>query len=584
MEIITKESVHNALKTLEKYRQGKLSLERRIIDNEQWWKGRHWEQMRDNEEDGMPKPVSSWLFNSLINKHAEAMDNFPKANVLPREESDSETAQALTQVLPVILEQNDYEEVYDDTWWYKLKTGTGVKGIFWNSHKNFGLGDIEIKRMNLLNLFWEPGITDIQDSKNVFSVNLADKEDLVRMYPQLQGVTLTDGVSVSKYIYDDTVPTDDKCAVVDWYYKKWDGVTTVLHYCRFAGDTVLYASENDENLGGRGYYNHGLYPFVFDNLFTEEGTPCGFGYLDIMKDCQMYIDKIDSAVLANTLASAKPRYFIRGDGSVNEKEFADTSNTFIHTDMNLGSDSIRPVEQYTLSGNSLAVLQMKIDEIKETSGNKDFMQGGVMGGVSSGTAITALQEAGNKLNRDMIKSCYRAFTKECYIVLELVRQFYTQPRIFRITGDDGSEKFVNFDNSLLKVQSQGEKYGIDLGQRIPVFDITVTAQKSNPFTREGQNEMVLNFYKLGMFNPQTASQALAAIEIMDFDGKEQMRKTLADNASLMKDVQALSEQVAVLKQMLNEKSDFENISLARPSEKQSATKLKNERALNKGAM
>lgn len=549
---IGKEQVREALQLLEQYKAGKASLEKRIVDNEQWWKGRHWEQMREKLDSTSPQPSSAWLFNSIINKHAEAMDNYPTVNVLPREQSDTVTAQALTSVLPVVLEQCDYESVYDDTWWYKLKTGTGVKGVFWNPKACGGLGDIEIKRLNLLNLFWEPGITDIQDSKNLFNVNFVDKDVLKSQYPDLElnldGATL----HTSKYLYDDTVPMDTKCAVVDWYYKGQVGGRTVLHYCRFVGDTVLFASENEEAFALRGFYDHGKYPVVFDTLFSEEGTPCGFGYIDVMKDCQKYIDKIDAAVLTNTLANARPRYFIRSDGSVNEEEFADTKNTFIHTDMNLGTDSIRPVDQYQLSGNYLSVLQLKIEEIKETSGNKDFMQGGVMGGVSSGTAITALQNAGNKLNRDMIKSSYRAFTKECELVLELIRQFYTQPRVFRITGQQGTDQFVNFDNSGLLPQSQGEEFGVDLGSRLPVFDLKIVPQRSNPFTKESQNEMVLNLFKLGMFNPELAPQTLAAIDIMDFDGKEQMRKRLTEETRVAGQLRALSEEVVALKQMLSE--------------------------------
>lgn len=52
--------------------------------------------------------------------------------------------------------------------------GTAVYGVFWDSRKDNGLGDIEIRNIDLLNLFWEPGITDIQKSRNLFIVDLVD--------------------------------------------------------------------------------------------------------------------------------------------------------------------------------------------------------------------------------------------------------------------------------------------------------------------------------------------------------------------------------------------------------------------------
>ncbi len=276
--------VREAAQILQKYKQGKANLERRIIDNEQWYKMRHWEQIRGRSngagasgdpED--PQPASAWLFNSIANKHADAMDNYPEPNVLPREAGDKEEAEKLSAVLPVILENNRFESIYSDVWWYKLKTGTGVYGVFWNPKAENGLGDIEIRQLDILSLFWEPGIKDIQKSRNLFSVELVDNDVLKSQYPVLEGKLGTPSVDVAQYIYDDSVDTSEKSAVVDWYYKRWNGARQILHYCKFVGDTVLYASEADPNYRERGFYDHGKYPVIFDTLFVEEGTPAGFG-------------------------------------------------------------------------------------------------------------------------------------------------------------------------------------------------------------------------------------------------------------------------------------------------------------------
>lgn len=271
---ITKEDIEKASEILTKYKEGKTNLEARIIDNEQWFKMRHWEQMRNSTGEEFS---SAWLFNSIANKHADAMDNFPRVNCLPREASDRETAQILAEILSVVFERNDFEKIYSDTWWYKLKAGTGVYGIFWNPKKQNGLGDIEIKQLNLLNIFWEPGVREIQKSKNIFYVELTDNDVLLSMYPQLKDKLGASTIEISKYIYDDTVDTSNKSAVVDWYYKKFINGVEALHYCKFCNGEILYASENDSEYYEKGFYSHGQYPFVFDTLFVEEGTPCGFG-------------------------------------------------------------------------------------------------------------------------------------------------------------------------------------------------------------------------------------------------------------------------------------------------------------------
>ena len=112
-----------ALQTLQRYKAGKAALDKRLIDNELWFRMGHWKNYRDPLMPGKAQPSSGWLFNSIANKHADAMDNYPEPMVLPRAADDQATAHALSSVLPVVLEQADYEQVYSDVWWRKLKQG-----------------------------------------------------------------------------------------------------------------------------------------------------------------------------------------------------------------------------------------------------------------------------------------------------------------------------------------------------------------------------------------------------------------------------------------------------------------------------
>ena len=534
------EQIREANNTLQKYKQGKANLEQRIIDNEQWYKLRHWECMRDKKQ--QVQPTSAWLFNSLANKHADAMDNFPSPNILPREEGDKGEAEMLSSIIPVILEQNDFEETYDNVQDYRLKSGTGVYGIFWDNEKMNGLGDISILKADLINLFWEPGITDIQRSRHLFHVELADNDLLEQEYPQLRGKLSSSSIDLSKYVYDDTVDTSTKSAVVDWYYKKRQNGRNVLHYCKYVNDVVLFATENDPEMAERGWYDHGQYPFVFDPLFSMEGTPCGFGYIDVGKDTQAYIDRANQAIMQNMLANAKPRHFIRSDGSVNEAEYADTTKDFIHVDGSLGQDSILPVQGKPLNNVYIEVLHDKIDELKETTGNRDISTGGTTSGVTAASAIAAMQEAGSKLSRDHNKASYRAFRKVVLMVIELIRQFYDLPRCFRIIGENGTARFVEYSNANLRPQMQGIEMGVDMGYRLPLFDVEITAQKASPYSKMSQNELALQFFGAGFFNPQMSDQALACLEMMDFDRKQGIMQRIAQNGMMYKAAMMMMQQ------------------------------------------
>ena len=521
------EEVRRAADILRRYHAGKRQLEQRIIDNEQFWKLRHWQQMEKTGQGGNPadpQPTSGWLVNCILSKHADAMDCYPEPTVLPREPGDREEAGKLTRILPVILKKNGFKRMYSSAWWYKLKSGCAVYGVFWDAGKLNGLGDISIRRMDLLNLFWEPGVTDIQDSPHFFSTELQDREALEERYPQAKGKADRGGWTLSRYLYDDAVDTSGKVLVVDWYYHTRENGRRVLQYCKFVGDTVLYATENDPDMRDRGWYDHGRYPFVFDVLFPEEGTPTGYGYVDLCKSPQKQIDLMNQAILKNTLASATPRFFVRSDGAVNENEYADWTRPFVHTNGNLGSDSIAPIQTAGLDSVYVAILQSKIAEMKETAGNRDVANGGTAGGVTAATAIAALQEAGGKLSRNMIDDGYEAFSDVVTLCIELIRQFYSLPRQFRLLGVMGQEEFVSYDSRGLQPQAVDD--GVVSGYRVPEFDLEVSAQDENPYKTMEYNQLALQLFQMGFFRADMADQALRCLELMDFKNKDRLMSSI----------------------------------------------------------
>ena len=553
-EVIGTEEVAKAAQLLQRYKSGKAALDNRIVDNELWFRMRHWKNYKNEMMEGKPTPASGWLFNSIANKHADAMDNYPEPNVLPRSADDEKTAKVLSKVLPVVLEQADYEQTYSDTWWRKLKQGTGVKGVFWDPAKRSGLGDITIQSMDILMLYWEPGVMDVQESANLFSLRLEDNDQLKARWPQLDGHTGST-LEVAKYVHDEHIDTTDKSVVVDWYYKKArpEG-EPLLHYCKFCNGVVLYASENDPQYADRGFYDHGLYPFVFDPLFMEEDSPAGFGYIDVMKDTQTAIDEMNHAMDENIKLAAKPRFLLSDAAGVNEEELADWSRDIVHVAGTLRDGSLTPLQTAGLQGNCISYRDARVAELKEISGNRDVSQGGTTSGLTAASAIAALQEAGSKLSRDMLKSAYRAFAKECYLIIELMRQFYDEERVYRITGPTGQTEFVPFSGQQLRAKPGGMVGGVELGAHEPVFDITVSAAKKSTFNRLSQNETAKECYQLGFFAPANADAALAALDMMDFEGIEKVRERVQQNGTLYQQLQQAMEQVQKLAGIIDQQN------------------------------
>lgn len=529
------EQIAKAILTLNKYKAGKAMTEQRIIASETWWKRRHWEYMQDEGNPYDNQPASAWLFNCVMSKHADAIEAYPEPNILPREASDKDEAKKLSAIVPVVLEQNDYEETYSDGAWQKLKQGTRIEGVFWDSTKYNGLGDISVKVIDALNIYPEPGMRDLQKCRNVFTVELVDVDVLRETYPDKLTDRAVTGRALEprKYVYDDNLDTTNKAVVVDWYYKKRIGGKTLLHYCKFVDGIVLYASENDPKLRETGWYAHGMYPFIFDPLFPIEGSIFGYGYIDIGKNAQGTIDRMNQALEKNVLMGAQPRFFVRQGGDVNEREYADWRLPYVHVNSGtLGEDSIRQIKVDPLNAIYANMLTMKIEELKETTGNRDASNGGTSSGVTAASAIAAMQEQAGKTSRASTRSAYRAYARMVNMVIELIRQFYDMPRQFRIIGTGGEEQYETLDNSGLVPQHQGVVNGVDMGYRLPVFDVEVSTQKMTAYTKLAQNEMALQMYQLGVLDPMNSDKALALLDIMDFDHKDVIEEKVRRNGTM----------------------------------------------------
>lgn len=519
---------------LEKYKAGKSQTEKRILSSEQWWKLRNSteEQKTTNiGSDGGFKSVSGWLHNVIVSKHADAVEAYPEPNILPREESDRAEAKVLSAIIPCVLEHNKFEATYSDVMWQKLKTGTGAYKVVWDSSKLGGLGDIGIERVNLLNIYWEPGVTDIQRSRYLFHTELCDKDILEQTYPELKDKLKGQTFVSTKFLYDDTVDTENKFTLIEVYYHKQINGRQTVQYIKYVNDIVLYATENAE-MAETGLYDHGKYPYVFDPLFPIEGSPCGYGYVDICRNPQTEIDLLKTSFVKNAMVGATPRYFKRQDGGVNEEEFLDLSKPLVNVNGNLGEDSLRQIEFRPLDSIYVNVLDRTIQELRETSGNTETSTGNISSGVTAASAIAALQEASGKGSRDSTQAAYRAYGEIVELCIELIRQFYDMPRQFRIVGQYGMEQFISYSNAGLQPQYQGTDFGTDMGYRLPVFDIKISAQKKNVYTKVTQNELALQFFDKGFFNPQLTDQALMCLDMMEFDGKDGIMQKIAQNGTM----------------------------------------------------
>ena len=575
---IGEQEINDAYATLNLYRVESQALRNRIVENQLYYEHTCTSGRARNKRkcEAFKSSTAAYLFNSIANKHADFMDNMPSPTILPQEESDRETAKLLSDVLPSIFDSNRYQKVYSKACFDKLIGGAALYAVTWDGSFDNGLGKIRINNAEILNLYWKGGISDLNESPNLFYVSVANDKDLVTRYPELADTVGNNSTfDLDEFIFEDQPNRDKTTLVVDWYYRRptiMENATgervvkNVLHYCKFAAGHVLFASENEtdpdtgEALYPDGYYEHGRYPYIMDTLFPIKGSPAGFGYVDVMKNPQEYIDDLDTAVLKNAKWCAQPHWLTPVAAGINTKDVED-GKTFI--EVSTLTDQIKLMEAPGIDANVITVRNLKTEELKETSGNTDFSQGTTASGVTAASAIAALQEAGSKLSRDMIKNSYEVYSDMCSMVIELIRQFYTIERVYRITQPNEEYAFAAISSRMLGNDNRSETmFGMATGGRRPYFDIKVDAQKASPFSRAAQNELALQLYSAGFFAPEYSTAASIAVEMMQFEGKDTIQQKISQNGTLLQENTQLKQYVVQLAQQLALTGDAQTVALA----------------------
>ncbi len=525
---ITSAHILEAAERLRDYKAGKQTLDARLADETNWWHSRYGQEGKADAG----RSTSAWLFNSIAHKHADLCDNYPVCRILPREPGDEDEATMLSSILPVITQRCHFERIYSDNAWSKLKHGLAGYGVFWNPALENGFGDIDIRRVDVANLFWAPGVSDIQESPHLYLVTLEDAEALLSRYPALAEEKAWQRMSgavpdMGGSYLSGTESTGDKLAVVDWYYKVTapDG-RTLLHYVKYVGETLLYASENDPAYADRGWYDHGRYPFVLDVFYPREGTPEGYGLISVGRNAQGYIDELDGRLLEYANWASRVRYWAKRSLGVNERDFLDLNRHIIEVEGDIDEEKLRQITLSPMDSALSELRQMKIDELKETTGTKDVSLGSTSGGVTAAAAITALQEAGEKGSRDCLAGTYRAFVDIMCQVIELIRQFYDSARTFRITGEDGGYTYLTYSNRGITDRENGRDSDGEISYYRPVFDVDVRAEKQSPHSRAERNALMLSLYESGMLDEGRETAALRALEGMEFEGVSALRATL----------------------------------------------------------
>ena len=544
MDVKQKETIERIYALFNEYRNAYAAEWERLDRCERIYRGEHWLDVPLQDENE-PRPVTPVIQSTIENVRADLMDQMPEAVVLSDGPGHERAAEMLTAVLRENHRLGRFDREYSLLLHDLLVGGYMVQETGYDPEAAGGLGAAFLRAVDTHTILFDPLCTDIQDSRAIFKFAPYPREWFEARYPR-EALNMREDENRALRIEDNYLARSngEMLLLIECWQREYDADAGCyrVHMCKLAGRQLL---EDSRKTKPEGYFAHGQYPFVVTPLFLRKGTALGYGFVDMFETQQRYADKLDQIILKNALMASHNKLLVTGASGFDPDDLRDWSKE-VHRGENLNGVTWFPTAP--LPGYLLNYGQSIRQSIREESGSNDFARGQTYGGVTAASAIAALQEAGSKLSRDMLKSAYRAFAKECYLIIDLMRQFYDEERIFRIIGETGRSEFVHFSGAALRAQALPSVGGVELGSREPVFDIVVSAEKKSTFSRLSQNETAKECYQLGFFAPRNADAALAALEMMDFEGIEKVRQRVRQNGTLAQRLEQLQSQLVQLKQ------------------------------------
>lgn len=490
--------------------------ERSRLDRcERMYLGDHWSNVPEGEH-GEPRPVTPILHSTIENVRADLLDYLPEAVIT----ADIKGYEKLAELMTHIIKENHMRYNYDEEYMLMIHDlivgGYSVQEIGFDPEANSGLGGAFIREVDNRSIMFDPLATDLQDGRAVFKFTHHTRSWFEQHYPQQANSINEDGYMLDILEDDLLTPRYNRnILLIECWIREYDAKAKKyrVHMLKLAGGQLL---EDSRTVKPEGYYAHGKYPFVLTTLFPRKGSSLGYGFVDMYATMQQYSDKLDQIIMKNALLASHNKLLVTGASGFDADDLRDWSKD-VHVGDNLNGVTwfaTAPLPSYMLT-----YIEEMRNSIKEESGANEFARGMTHAGVTSGTAIAALQEASSKRSRMTARLIHAGFRKAVELEIEVEKEFTLRSRCMQELDSLGENVGIKFEklNAVMLALDDLEKKPTELR-------VTVKVIKENAFNILNNNETVFRLVERGIITPEVG------LELLVFDGKEQATE-------LMKQVQ-----------------------------------------------
>lgn len=459
------------------------------------------------------RPVVNLIRKYIRREHAKLTSQKPTAYIIPASSDDKDlfAAQAGEQIWDTLYREHNVKRIISRAVWWNQICGTSYIKVYWDPDKVVPnatppdpmtgqtalQGDICYSYETPYHVFVPDfRCEDIEDQPYLIHAKLKSYDWVKMRYPKVKAVPneeRANEILEAKWlnlIGMQSVKGMNAILILEVWVKPGElelipegGVFTII------GDEIV-----ESYLGWP--YQHKEYPFAKINHILS-GKFYGESTINDLRPIQKLYNKARGQIIDSKDRMGKPNFFSER-GSVRTSKITSEPGQNIEyepgynppvamTPPNLPSYVVNEIDRYT-------------QEMDDIAGQHEVSKGATPPGVTAATAINFLQEQDDLFLQETTDNLEEAIEKVARLTLSYVNQFWSAPRLVKITGPDGS-----FDVQAFKASQLNDN-----------TDIRIEGGSALPTSKAAKQAFIMDLMKMGLIDPEKG------LEVMEMGGVQKI--------------------------------------------------------------
>lgn len=539
-----KKTIKFAKGLFEKAKRHRAMYDGKWLDYYKMFRGQQWKEQRPSYRHS---EVINLIFQNIQSMLPILTDSHPKFEFMPQEPGDLELSEIMNDVAAADWQKNNWmlsltEVLYDGHIY-----GTGLSCMKYDATLNSGAGGLKYESADPFYCFPDPSAYDVNVRAEYFCyAEPLDISVIKRMYPSKAKFLKPDLVDLLKGSKTDLGPTrfrspvDNKVTLEGTSsqdYADKDRALLLTVYCKsdeFLEEEII--KKLDDGTEEKSWIQKLRWPggkkmvICNDVLLEEVDNPYddrefpyqkwvnyilprefwGMSEIEQLEGPQKVFNKLVCFALDVLTLMGNPVWKVPTSSGIDTDNLTNRPGLVVEYD---GDSAPQREEGVQLQPFVLQLIDKMKEWFDQVGGAQDITRGANPTGVTANSAIENLMNAAQTRVRQKSRNldCYLQSLGQQYA--SRVFQFYTSPQVFRLTGQDGAQKYFKFHVSkdektgamTAHVSNYVDGGKLDVEKRYDTaakFDVRVTTGSSLPFSKAGKEQQLLNLFDRGIVDAE----------------------------------------------------------------------------------